>query len=336
MIFKTEFFKEENREGFVVPEMMKRAWAAELEVLEVISDVCDKIGVRYYACSGTLLGAVRHKGFIPWDDDIDIYLLREDYLKFIELAPQNLPEGFVFSGIFANEPRLWKANKEPQVRVIADETYFPLPKYMNRFHSYPYMRVGVDIFPLYNLPREINRQIELVTLINDMQITARYLDEYKKRGQINNRIKEYEKKLNMEFDMSDDDALARNLVLAADKYASEISSTESDLLCCTPYRKPPENQAKFEGFGGFRREWFGEGVKLPFESYEINAPMKYEEVLKVTYGPDYMIPRMFTAEHSYPFYKSQEEAFKKLLQESGVTNSVDEFCRNWHLMNGGT
>ena len=336
MRFEPDFFKEENREGFIVPEMMKRAWSAAMEVLDVVSTVCDQIGVRYYACAGTLLGAVRHKGFIPCDDDIDICLLREDYLKFIELAPQYLPEGFVFSGAFANEPRLWKANKEPQVRVIADETFFPLPKYMNRFHSYPYMRIGVDIFPMYYLPKDINKQLELVTFLNDMQTTARYLDEYRKRGQLNSRLKQYEEKLNIEFDLSDDEILARNLILSADKYASEISEEESDLMCCTPYRKPPENSDKFEGFGGFKREWFGEGVKLPFENYEVTAPKDYTEVLISQFGTEYMIPQKFTGDHNYPFYQTQEEAFRKLLKESGINNSVDEFCRNWHQMNGGT
>ena len=71
---------------------MKRAWAAELEVLSVIADVCERYHLQYFADYGTLLGAVRHKGFIPWDDDIDICMLREDYMELIRVLPEELPQ----------------------------------------------------------------------------------------------------------------------------------------------------------------------------------------------------------------------------------------------------
>ena len=83
--FDKTFFEEEERCGFVVEPMMKSVWAAQLEVLENIDRICKENGIKYFADWGTLLGAVRHKGFVPWDDDMDICMLRPDYLRFIDV-----------------------------------------------------------------------------------------------------------------------------------------------------------------------------------------------------------------------------------------------------------
>ena len=92
--FSKDFFKDEEREGFLVKSDMKRAWAMQMEILKNIEEVCDRHGINYFSFWGTMLGAVRHKGFVPWDDDMDIMMKREDYEKFVEVAPKELPEGF--------------------------------------------------------------------------------------------------------------------------------------------------------------------------------------------------------------------------------------------------
>ena len=81
--FDNSYFEDEVRSGFFVPGMMKRAWATQINVLKIVDDICKKYNIKYFAMFGTLLGAVRHKGMIPWDDNIDIAMLRPDYIKFI-------------------------------------------------------------------------------------------------------------------------------------------------------------------------------------------------------------------------------------------------------------
>lgn len=71
MYFNSNFFKKEVRNNFEISEMMKRAWAAEMEVLQMVIEICNRNNLQYFADWGTLLGAVRHHGFIPWDDDIE-------------------------------------------------------------------------------------------------------------------------------------------------------------------------------------------------------------------------------------------------------------------------
>ena len=75
MQFPDSFFEDEVRNGFFVPSLMKRAWAAQLEVLEEIKRICAKYQIHWFADRGSLLGAVRHGGYISLDHDLDIFML---------------------------------------------------------------------------------------------------------------------------------------------------------------------------------------------------------------------------------------------------------------------
>ena len=72
--------------------VLRQAQFVMLRMFKVIDHICRKHDIKYWMCSGTLLGAVRHKGFIPWDDDLDICMLREDYEKFLQVAVNEFPE----------------------------------------------------------------------------------------------------------------------------------------------------------------------------------------------------------------------------------------------------
>lgn len=85
--FPESFFKEEDRLGFHIDRKRKEIWAVELDMLYELDRVCKKLNVQYFLDGGTLLGAARDGHFIPWDDDIDVSMLREDYDRFIREAP---------------------------------------------------------------------------------------------------------------------------------------------------------------------------------------------------------------------------------------------------------
>ncbi len=334
--FPKGFFVEETREDFSVPEMMKRAWAAQMEVLEVVARCCSKLGIKYYVAYGTLLGAVRHKGFIPWDDDIDICMFRADYDRFVNEGPSVLPEGFVISGVYGVDERLWQANTQPQSRVIADESYWSLPRYMNYFHGYPYMRIGIDIFPWDYLPEDPQKQLELIEQINEIQRTAANLDHYRNNNLLNDRIKRFEDMTDMTIATPDDIYLAHNLRLAVEKLISIKDTCKTENVADILYLEVPEDTRGFTGYKGVNVNDMGDGILLQFENIQVNAPVHPTAVLESWYGDDYMIYKKFTSYHNYPIYRTQQEAFSELLKQSGVSTSVDEFCRNWHELNGGT
>ena len=69
---------------FKVSTLRKKVWQAQLDMVKIFIDICDKYKLKYFAAGGTLIGAIRHNGFIPWDDDIDVWMPRSDYEKFVQ------------------------------------------------------------------------------------------------------------------------------------------------------------------------------------------------------------------------------------------------------------
>lgn len=86
-ILGEDFFKEEVRCGYLVSAKMKQIWAVLLDMYLSFAEVCEKYGLKYFVLGGTMLGATRHNGFIPWDDDFDVGMMRNDYEEFIRIAP---------------------------------------------------------------------------------------------------------------------------------------------------------------------------------------------------------------------------------------------------------
>lgn len=90
------FFEEEVRDGYAVSRTQKKIWAVELDLLNELQRVCKKHNLRLQVFYGTLLGAIRHKGFIPWDDDLDVCLERMDFEKLQEVAQKEFSHPYFF------------------------------------------------------------------------------------------------------------------------------------------------------------------------------------------------------------------------------------------------
>ena len=91
------------KERQLTPEELRKVQLLELKVLKEIKRVCTKHDIKYFLTGGTLIGAARHKGFVPWDDDFDICMLRDDYNRFLTEGVSRLPEGYAVFNLETKE-----------------------------------------------------------------------------------------------------------------------------------------------------------------------------------------------------------------------------------------
>lgn len=127
-------------------EDLKLLQKIEIEILAEVIRVCEENGIRYFTVGGTTLGAVRHSGFIPWDDDIDIGMLREDYEKFLAVAPSQLKEGYTLQS-FAAEPAMptYFAKVRKDGTLFVEEYAKDIPMHQGVFLDVmPYDRIPED------------------------------------------------------------------------------------------------------------------------------------------------------------------------------------------------
>lgn len=304
--FQEEYFKGEERDGFYVESMMKRAWAAQIEVIEVIDKICRKHHLQYFADWGTLLGAVRHKGMIPWDDDIDICMKRKDYNKLIRILPSDLPHGFVMAGMYAESERLQNAAYVPHLRVIADETLWDFNSYMKRFHGFPYQRIGIDIYPLDALPDDKNIAYAQSEIIRQGIMILRDWDIIEKTGELQGYLQGFGEACKVEIPQRKD---IKNWLW---RLTDMIRSLYEE-----------EDTAEFMSHG--KKAWYREAIYVPFENISIPIPTEYDMILKEQFG-DYMKLVRNTTSHEYPFYGGMEKELEKQIRAVGFTGTIDEFC----------
>ena len=234
----------------------------ELAIFKSFVEVCEKLGIRYYLLAGTLLGAVRHKGFIPWDDDIDVGILRDDYDRFLECAGELLP-----SHLFLQSYKSDKGYHQPYAKLRNSNTAFiELPVKDNPMNH----GVFIDIFPLDKCDVSVRnsfsyRMKERIYSMSASSLMKNYKLDFKRR-------------------------LIRvgcKLICPDPKVAiSKIDALRQSM-------PKGEMLVNFSGVYGAREiapaDWYGEGVTLEFEGMLVTVPKEYDKLLTQIYG-DYMTP----------------------------------------------
>lgn len=153
------FLNEEIRCGYQVTHEMKKAWAVMLDLLVEFDRVCKKNDLHYQASVGTLLGAVRHKGFIPWDDDLDVQMFREDYDKLIEIGPKEFKHPYFLQSKYSDP-----GTSSFCAKLRNSETTALSPEELSSVTDYN-RGIFIDIFPIDAIPDDKKERYEFFSKV---------------------------------------------------------------------------------------------------------------------------------------------------------------------------
>ncbi len=315
--FSDEYFNNEYRCDFYVTSMMKRLWASQMEILAWIDELCTKNGIRYILCYGSMLGAVRHKGYIPWDDDIDIAMLRADYKHFMEVVSKELPEYLFTKSLLpgAIPPKEMTFNINNGSRIDTS------PAFLERFHGCPYA-TGVDLFVFDRVPEDPNEyayQDRLIRMLDRMLILQWKLDDKTADDEEKHEYELIFHAITAEFDFTFTQHEPKTVQILR----------LLDLACglcddCGSSSVENREQVIYYGEKGFREENFSDTITVSFEGViDVPIPKDYDAILRRIYG-DYEVVRRFSSQHDYPIYRQQRIELYRAYQKRGWT-IPDEF-----------
>ena len=240
----------------------------ELKILKHIHEVCTQQGFRYFLVGGTLLGAVRHKGFIPWDDDIDIGMPREDFNKFIDYCASNeLPFKIVSNKYNENYGYLFAKAMDPTTTIIEESG--------NRYNID--LGVYVDIFPVDGLGDTLD---EAISNLNKTRFDRELLVAANWKRFVRSKTRPiYQEPIRIAF----------FLMSRFSSFSKLVAKIESK------YDVKGFDKYKYVGSvcGAYRNreimhiDIVSEYVELPFEDSFFRCPKEYDRYLTNIYG-DYM------------------------------------------------
>ncbi|MBQ8621502.1 MAG: LicD family protein [Oscillospiraceae bacterium] len=243
----------------------------DMQIVKAVVSICDKYDLKYYMLGGTMLGAVRHGGFIPWDDDIDLGMPRNDYENFLKIAPQELPQLLKVVN-FRTDP-----NFQYYITRILDTQTKVIEERIGNDNKYT--NASIDIFPIDGTPNNpLLRKIYFFrVLFHRALMSLCYkdsIDRKRKRGKAE-----------------------RVLLWVMEHIPVEKITTPYRQKCKIDklLRSQPVEGSKYIGniMGAYRTreivpaEYYGEGKFYTFEDIQLRGMAMAEEYLTDTYG-DYM------------------------------------------------
>lgn len=269
------FLDEEIRYNYNISSDMKAVWAVQLDLLAELSRVCNMLNVNYYLDSGNLLGAVRDGKFIPWDDDIDVVMLRKDYDILVKMGRKLFTAPYFLQCPFTD-----KEYTRPHAQLRNSKTCAAM---RNEGSTVVFNQgIFIDIFVLDGIA--VGREQEQIEKVQEIIRPAKYISFHHSKNMLIEFIKRIRALvyiaryggLHTIFNEMEDYIRG----FAGSSYIDKITFRED-------YRQVKK----------LKKEWFEEYETLLFEGYEVKVPSHYDEVLKIYYGDDYMTPRQEDTMH---------------------------------------
>lgn len=251
---------------------LRRLQLEEKNILDIFVQICEKHNLRYYLLGGTLLGAIRHEGFIPWDDDVDVCMPRSDYNTFLEIAEKELNEPYYLVGNHNNRDYRYCFARiaNPQVKIKNNSANIPRVE-----------DAWLDIIPLDGMPDgKVKLKIHKFKLFfwRSMNQLAQYdelVDQKRKRGAVETFLVKIAG-CRIFRSLVDYRKCIANVQKELSKYAYDDYDVIINYMAAYGFKET------------FLKEWFADGAKYPFENSTYVGPKNYDAVLKTIYNDTYM------------------------------------------------
>lgn len=250
-------------------QILRKVQMVQLEIAKEIKRVCEEIGINYFLTDGSLIGAIRHKGFIPWDDDLDMGMKREEYDKFLELAPKLLSPKY--------ELIQWRKNKgyaHPMAKVVKNGTIFLEGTRGDSENK----GIWVDIFPFDHYcddDKEAQKNAHLRTYYKGIIRAKCKYATWKTDNKIN--WAKYFK--NVPFRVL---SIFYDKIAVAEKF-DKISKKYNNIKTKRCYENGPGHNAEVI----IPAEYIDKFVETEFEDTTFKIPAEYDAYLRLQFG-DYM------------------------------------------------
>lgn len=258
--FKADFFDPQTICDFYVDKNLKKIWAVELDLLSEFDRVCKKYKLRYCAFGGTILGAVRHSGFIPWDDDIDVAMPMEDYKHLQTIAseefqyPYKLQTPYLDPGSFFSFMKLRNGNTTFTSEVLCAQTFN--------------QGAFIDIFPLVECPPDKLKQQRDRIFPSIMRCS-----NYMKRGCEDMLTPIQKERFDKYFT---DNPLS--------EYEKVMAELDNDEYKGCGYYTHASLFFNYDDYYYWERKLWDEYIDVPFENAIIPIPIGWNEILLEYYG----------------------------------------------------